>query len=93
MFPNHHAHHLIPPAVGKNHPVFKKIGIDLDDEENGILLSATKGERVSALSKHVGSHNEFISFVTDKLDSLNIGAHWVSAFIIIAAESSFLTSH
>src|SRR5690554_3381223 len=65
---------LIPSAVGKKHPVFQKIGINLDDASNGMLLPSAKAGDVSALPKHVGSHPQFNSFVTDKLDTLDINA-------------------
>ena len=71
QFPQHQAHHVIPSAVGKTHPVFQKIGINLDDASNGILLPSAKGNDISALPTHVGSHPQFNSFVTDKLDELD----------------------
>ncbi|MBA4538226.1 AHH domain-containing protein [Bacillus aquiflavi] len=64
------AQHIIPKNL-KNHPVLKKIGIEMDHAKNGIfLLIPTKDP--SALSRHRGFHSIYNNVVKDQLDKLNI---------------------
>ena len=63
------AQHIIPAEM-KSHPVIRKMGMNLDDASNGILLPTPK-ENVSALSRHRGYHSVYSEFVRRKLDKIN----------------------
>lgn len=56
-------HHLIPVVVAKRSPVIKKIGMNIDDATNGILLLRTGAGRV-----HSGSHDEYSDAVEAALN-------------------------
>lgn len=63
------AHHIIPVEL-KDHPVIKKIGMDLDDHTNGVLLR-TPDKGVSTNSRHKGYHKVYSKFVKTELDKIN----------------------
>nr|WP_217448017.1 AHH domain-containing protein [Bacillus sp. Xin1] len=64
------AQHIIPKNL-KNHPVLKKIGMDMDHAENGIFLPIPS-EDPSALSRHRGFHGVYNRVVTKALNNLDI---------------------
>ncbi len=68
-WPGYQAHHIIPKELS-NHPILKKMGIDLDDSSNGIFLRIP-GNNVSVRSRHRGYHSVYSKFVKQKLDSMN----------------------
>ncbi|MFC7393458.1 AHH domain-containing protein [Scopulibacillus cellulosilyticus] len=54
----------------RNHPILKKIGMDLDEASNGIFLREPVDD-VSAMSRHRGFHsvyNRVVKRVLDKMD-------------------------
>ena len=56
------AHHIIPSELGRrSHPVLKKIGIDLDNATNGILLP-------NAI--HTGHHPAYTKAIAEALDRI-----------------------
>lgn len=63
------AQHIIPHEMA-NHPILQKIGMDLDDASNGILLPIPKGN-VSTLSRHRGYHSIYSEFVRKQLNKIN----------------------
>lgn len=63
------AHHIIPVEL-KDHPIIKKIGMDLDDHSNGVLLR-TPDKEVSTTSRHKGYHKVYSKFVKSELDKIN----------------------
>lgn len=64
------AQHIIPVEMA-NHPVIKKIGMDLDHQSNGIFLRVPdKG--ISTGSRHTGYHKVYSKFVKSELDKINI---------------------
>ncbi|WHX80914.1 AHH domain-containing protein [Priestia flexa] len=64
------AQHIIPKNL-RNHPVLKKIGMDMDHADNGIFLPIPAKDP-SALSRHRGFHSVYNNVVKDQLDKLNI---------------------
>lgn len=63
------AHHIIPSKF-KNHPVIKRLNLDLNNATNGIFLRKP-GSGVSAMSRHGGGHglyNEFVELQLSKID-------------------------
>ncbi|HDV8362868.1 TPA: AHH domain-containing protein [Bacillus cereus] len=64
------AQHIIPKNL-RNHPVLKKIGMDMDHVDNGIFLPIPAKDP-SALSRHRGFHSVYNNVVKDQLDKLNI---------------------
>ncbi len=66
------AHHIIPKQLA-DHPVIKKMGMELDDPSNGIFLRIP-GENVSARSRHRGYHSVYTKFVKQELDKINVNS-------------------
>ena len=66
------AHHIIPTQLAE-HPVIKKMGIELDDPSNGMFLRIP-GENVSARSRHRGYHSAYTKFVKQELDKINVNS-------------------
>ncbi|PEG11636.1 hypothetical protein CON96_02390 [Bacillus wiedmannii] len=64
------AQHIIPKNL-RNHPVLKKIGMDMDHADNGMFLPIPAKDP-SALSRHRGFHSVYNNVVKDQLDKLNI---------------------
>lgn len=64
------AQHIIPKNL-RNHPVLKRIGMDMDHADNGIFLPIPAKDP-SALSRHRGFHSVYNNVVKDQLDKLNI---------------------
>lgn len=62
------AHHIIPVQL-KNHRVLKKIGMDMDEIQNGIALP-TKPGLDSKLPLHRGSHPSYTAAVAEELDKI-----------------------
>ena len=67
---NYQAQHIIPAEMS-DHPVLKKIGIDLDHSSNGIFLR-TPSDGVSTLTRHRGYHAPYNEFVRSQLNNMNI---------------------
>lgn len=69
------AHHIIPKQLS-DHPVIKKMGMELDDPSNGMFLRIPGGN-VSARSRHRGYHSVYTKFVKQELDKINVhsGVH------------------
>ena len=63
------AQHIIPCQL-KNHPVIKKIGMDINDASNGIFLRIPDF-KVSTLSRHRGYHSPYNLFVSDLTNEVN----------------------
>jgi len=68
---NYQAQHIIPVQVAKNHPIIKKIGMDIDHANNGIFLRIPDNSS-SVNSRHLGFHSTYNNFVMHQLDQLNI---------------------
>ena len=73
----HQAQHIIPAEMADN-PIIKKIGMNLDDATNGILLRTPDAE-LSAMSRHRGYHSVYNDVVRNyriafymRLNSCNI---------------------
>lgn len=66
----HQAQHIIPAELADN-PALKKIGMDLDDASNGILLRVPDAD-VSTMSRHRGYHSVYNDVVKRQLDSMDI---------------------
>lgn len=66
------AHHIIPRQLAE-HPVIKKMGLELDDPTNGIFLRIP-GENVSTRSRHRGYHSIYTKYVKRELDKININS-------------------
>ena len=66
------AQHIIPVEM-KNHPVLKRIGMDLDDANNGIFLRIP-GKDVSMMSRHRGYHAAYSKFVRQELDKISLSS-------------------
>ena len=64
------AQHIMPKNL-RNHPVLKKIGMDMDHADNGIFLPIPATDP-SALSRHRGFHSVYNNVVKDQLDKINI---------------------
>ncbi|MGG7558031.1 hemagglutinin repeat-containing protein [Pseudomonas sp. ES3] len=67
------AQHLIPSEL-KNHPILKKVGIDLDDSSNGIFLPASKAKpegAISGMPRHTGSHPNYTEAVRKSLNEMD----------------------
>ncbi|PLR66493.1 T7SS effector LXG polymorphic toxin [Bacillus sp. UMB0893] len=64
------AQHIIPKNL-YNHPIIKKIGMEMDHSSNGIFLPIPH-EEVSALSRHRGFHSVYNNVVKDQLDKLDL---------------------
>ena len=67
---NYQAQHIIPAEMAE-HPVLKKIGIDLDHSSNGIFLRAPS-DSISTLTRHRGYHAPYNEFVRSQLNSMNV---------------------
>jgi hypothetical protein len=69
---NREAHHVIPSAVAKDHPVLKRLGINLDDASNGVFLpNGPNGTKPLGLSVHRGPHDNYSRAIQQHLDSLS----------------------
>lgn len=66
------AHHIIPRQLA-DHPVIKKMGMELDDPTNGMFLRIP-GENVCTRSRHRGYHSIYTKFVKRQLDKININS-------------------
>ncbi|MDU4600334.1 MAG: AHH domain-containing protein, partial [Clostridium sporogenes] len=66
----HQAQHIIPAEMADN-PIIKKMGMDLDNATNGILLRTPDAE-LSAMSRHRGYHSVYNDVVRNELNKLNI---------------------
>ena len=65
------AQHLIPSELG-THPVLQRLGMNLDEAGNGLLLpSASAKPGISALPRHTGSHPAYTGAVRQYLDGLD----------------------
>lgn len=64
------AQHVIPAEMA-DHPVIKKIGMDLDDASNGLFLR-TPADDISTMSRHRGYHSTYNEFVKTQLDAIDI---------------------
>jgi RHS repeat-associated protein len=63
------AQHIIPAEFAE-HPILRKIGMDMDSASNGIFLPEPS-DRVSALSRHRGYHGAYSRGVRQALDRLD----------------------
>lgn len=66
------AHHIISKQLA-DHPIIKKMGMELDDPSNGIFLRIP-GENASVRSRHRGYHSAYTKFVKLELDKININS-------------------
>lgn len=66
----HQAQHIIPAEMA-DHPIIQKIGMDLDNANNGILLR-TPSFNISAMSRHRGYHSIYNETVKNELNKLDI---------------------
>lgn len=66
----HQAQHIIPAEMAE-HPILKRIGMDLDDASNGLFLR-TPADDISAMSRHRGYHSTYNEFVKKQLDAMDI---------------------
>ena len=66
--PGHEAHHIIPVEQA-NHPVIKKIGMDMNHPQNGIPLPKS-GDSSHTLSTHKGFHKIYNAIVKEELDDI-----------------------
>ena len=66
----HQAQHIIPAEMADNQ-IIQKIGMDLDDATNGILLR-TPDAKVSAMSRHRGYHSVYNDVVRSQLNKMDI---------------------
>ena len=66
----HQAQHIIPAEMADNQ-IIQKIGMDLDDATNGILLR-TPDVKVSAMSRHRGYHSVYNDVVRNQLNKMDI---------------------
>ena len=64
------AQHIIPAEMA-DHPIIKKIGMDMDDASNGLFLRVPEND-VSAMSRHRGYHSVYSEFVKIQLDAMDI---------------------
>ena len=64
------AQHIIPAEMADN-PILKKIGMNLDDATNGILLRTPDAE-LSAMSRHRGYHSVYNDVVRNQLNNMDI---------------------
>ena len=78
--PGYQQHHIIPCRRKKQadgsfiideHPILKKIGMNLDDESNGIFLP-TSNKVVRGKTVHKGRHNIYNQAVFNYLDTLDV---------------------
>lgn len=66
--PGYQAHHIIPVEL-KTHPALNKVGMDLDEVQNGISLPQYPG-RDPILPLHRGSHSNYTFAVEKELDKI-----------------------
>ena len=66
----HQAQHIIPAEMADN-PILQKIGMNLDDATNGILLRTPDAE-LSAMSRHTGYHSVYNNVVRNQLNKMDI---------------------
>ena len=64
------AQHIIPAQM-TDHPVLKKIGMDLDDVSNGVFLRIP-GMNISPMSRHRGYHSVYSEFVRQELNKISL---------------------
>ncbi len=64
------AQHIIP-VEAKDHPVIKKIGMDLDDASNGIFLRV-RDDGTSTMTRHQGRHTPYNKVITEKLNQMDL---------------------
>ena len=69
-WPGYQAQHIIPEEMA-DHPIIKKIGMDMDDASNGLFLRVPEND-VSAMSRHRGYHSVYSEFVKIQLDAMDI---------------------
>ena len=63
------AQHIIPVEL-RDHPILKKMGMDLDAASNGIFLRKPRSD-VSASSRHEGYHATYNRFAEKMLDRID----------------------
>ncbi|MGL5150836.1 MAG: AHH domain-containing protein, partial [Clostridium sp.] len=66
----HQAQHIIPAEMADN-PVLQKIGMNLDDASNGILLRTPDAD-LSAMSRHRGYHSVYNDVVKRQLNNMDV---------------------
>lgn len=64
------AQHIIPSQLN-NHPVIKKIGMEMNNSTNGIFLPISSDD-VSSLSRHRGFHSVYNNVVRKQLDKMDV---------------------
>lgn len=64
------AQHIIPADMADN-PILQKIGMNLDDATNGILLRTPDAD-LSAMSRHRGYHSVYNDVVERQLNNMDI---------------------
>jgi hypothetical protein len=66
----HQAQHIIPAEMADN-PILQKIGMNLDDSINGILLRTPDAD-LSAMSRHRGYHSVYNEVVKRQLNNMDV---------------------
>ncbi|MBU3157928.1 AHH domain-containing protein [Clostridium estertheticum] len=66
----HQAQHIIPAEVADN-PILRKIGMNLDETTNGILLRTPDAD-LSAMSRHRGYHSVYNDVVKRQLNNMDV---------------------
>ena len=66
----HQAQHIIPAEMADN-PILQKIGMNLDDASNGILLRTPDAD-LSAMSRHRGYHSVYNDVVKRQLNNMDV---------------------
>nr|WP_243151934.1 AHH domain-containing protein [Clostridium senegalense] len=69
-WPGHQVQHIIPAEMAGN-PIIQKIGMNLNDATNGILIRIPDAE-LSATSIHRGYHSVYNDVVTNQLNKMNV---------------------
>ena len=79
---DYQAQHIIPFEF-KEHPVLRKIDMDINHPSNGLFLKNKvsesklelgKSDGISALTRHTGGHEIYNDFVKGKLDAMDLSA-------------------
>ena len=65
------AQHIIPREL-RNHPVLRKIGMDLDHASNGMFLRERRTGGSSATSRHQGYHKQYTNIIEQALDNMDM---------------------
>ena len=65
------AHHIIPKEF-KYHPVIEKVGLDMDNANNGVFLRNRTSAKISPMARHQGYHRVYNKYAEKRLNQIEL---------------------